>query len=74
MAFARSPTVYGWWKEKFFNEKDDSTNLREHLALKGQNYSDIFLFENSEIIWTKVSRGDSGILRKLMEPQEIEAA
>ena len=44
-------------KKEFLNQKDDSTNLTQRLALKGQDYSDISLFENWEIIWAKVSRG-----------------
>ena len=61
-------------KKEFLNQKDDSTNPRQRLALKGQDYSYISFFENWEIIWAKMSRGDSGILRKLVEQQEIEAA
>ena len=61
-------------KKEFFYKKDDLTNPTQRLALKGQYYSDISLFENWGIIWTKVSRGDSGILRKLVKQQEIEAA
>ena len=56
MAFARSPTAYGWWKKKFLSRKDDSRNPRHCLALKGQDYSDISLFENWKIILAKVSR------------------
>ena len=44
-------------KKEFLNQKDDLRNPRQHLALKGLDYSDISLFENWEIIWTKVSRG-----------------
>ena len=61
-------------KKKFLNQKDDSTNPRQRLALKGQDHSDISLFENWEIIWAKMSKRNSGILRKLVEQQEIEAA
>ena len=43
--------------KEFLNQKDDSTNPRQRLALKGQDYSNIALFENWEIIWTKVSKG-----------------
>ena len=60
--------------KEFLNQKDDSTNPTQRLALKGQDYFDIFLFENSEVIWTKVSRGDSGIVRKPVKQQEIEIA
>ena len=61
-------------KKEFLNQIDDSTNPTQRLALKGHDYSDIFLFENSEVIWTKVSRGDSGIVRKPVKQQEIEIA
>ena len=61
-------------KKESLNQKDDSTNPRQRLALKGQDYYDISLFDNQEIIWAKMSRGDSSILRKVVEQQEIEAA
>ena len=54
-------------KKEFLNQKDDSTNPGQRLALKGQHHSDISLFENWEIIWTKVSNGDLGILGKLVK-------
>ena len=73
MAFARSLPIADEKKE-FLNQKDDSTNSRQRLALKGQDYSDISLFDNWEIIWAKMSGGDSSILRKVVEQQEIEAA
>ena len=53
MPFARSPSAYGWWKKEFVNQKDDSTNLRQRLVWKGQDFSDISLFENWEIIRSK---------------------
>ena len=54
-------------KKEFLNQKDDLTSLRKCLALQGQDYSDISLFESWEIIWTKVSNGDLGILGKLVK-------
>jgi hypothetical protein len=36
--------------KEFVNQKDDSTNLRQRLVWKGQDYSDISLFENCAIM------------------------
>ena len=44
-------------KKKFLNQKDDSTNPTQRLALKGQDYSDISPFENWEIIGQKCAEG-----------------
>ena len=53
-------------KKEFLNQKDDLRNPRQHLALKGLDYSDISLFENWEIVWPKMSRGDSGDSKKTL--------
>ena len=54
-------------KKEFLNQIDDSTNPTQRLALKGHDYSDIFLFENREIIWTKLSRGGFRHFKKTRE-------
>ena len=54
-------------KKEFLNQKDDSTNPGQRLALKGWHHPDISLFENWEIVWAKVSRGNFKHFKKTRE-------
>ena len=74
MAFARSLTAYDWWKKELLIQKEDSTNLRQRLALKGQDYSLFLYLKMGKLFGRKCQVGDPGILRKLVKQQEIEAA